>query len=442
DFTVTNITDSTTPPGFTFNIKSTINPPSDVYASLSETFVPVEAGKTVTMKTTYRPIEVTTNNGFMVVESDVPIAAKKSVALTGTGSNPIIKVDPGSWNFGTMHVSTTQVPNVPVTITNDSISSLRLDSISLSGGADDRLVIDPNDCAPFPKTLPTKDSSCTFYIKFTPKSPGLIDRSISIASDAGDTVSVKLTGEVKACDAGSCDLGGFCDCMRILRGGDSCATAEDIKPTGASDFDDSKGYEQVVEGNLVKIEGNTCTLGDVRWFTFYASDNMELEYAQKRDPFYVRVILYKDSTGEYDDNTAMDVYTIKRDHSKDNPPDPNCKQYICGTGTSPDAICDVGGCTKMISNQCGTLISAFCDDIFEYRMDAIPTKLPLIGECGCKTVPADCQGKSEQDCLKNDCLNDSQRFYIKLYRKDSTPLTCKKYKLIISNGKDTECPFY
>jgi len=438
DFTVTNITDQTTPPGFTFNIKSTINPASDVFASLSGTFVPVEAGKAVTMKTTYLPIEVTTNNGTMVVESDVAIAAKKPVALTGTGSSPMINVDPGSWNFGIMHVSMAQVPNVPVTITNDSSSPLRIDSISLSGGADDRLVIDPNNCAPFPKALPSKLDACTFYIKLTPKSPGLIDRSISIVSNAGDTVSVKLTGEVRSCDIGTCDLGGFCDCMRIVRGGDSCATAEDIRPDGASNFDDSKGYEQVVEGNLVKIEGNACTLGDVRWFTFYAFDDMTLETAQKRDPFHVRVELYKDSTGDYDDNVAMDVYTIMNR----NPSSVNCtRKFVCGPGTSADALCDSNGCTKLVSNECTTLITGGCGDVFEYKLDGTPTSFPPIGECGCKTVAEDCLNKTAAECLKNDCLNDSQRFYIRLYRRDSTPLTCKKYKLFISNGKYTDCPF-
>jgi hypothetical protein len=113
-----------------------------------------------------------------------------SVALSGTGVQPIATAAPTSLCFGDVTVGSS-APAQTVTVSNTGTQSLALTSLALGGASPGQFARTGGTCAP-PQSIPVS-GSCTAQIAYSPTAAGGASASLNVSSDGGSP-SVGLSG--------------------------------------------------------------------------------------------------------------------------------------------------------------------------------------------------------------------------------------------------------
>lgn len=257
----------------------------------------------VDVAVTFSPIALGKADNKLVIDSDDPINPQIKVALTGTGTNPTIAVDPQSIDFGDVAFGVPATP-VKVTVKNTGVGSLAVSSIALTqGSAADFSIVNP---PVLPGTLvENQGNSIEFTVAFTPSlvGPGIAG---AVQIDNGDNKNAQLTiplngnGVNRKPDGETCNVDGECAGSHCCTGicsswkdpancggcgvpcardhaAPSCATGVCKIGTcdsghASCDNDDANGCELALNGYPA---GNTCnspedslsSCGDERWWT-------------------------------------------------------------------------------------------------------------------------------------------------------------------------------
>ena len=122
-------------------------------------------GGICTLGVTFKPTEKGTYNGKLIFK-DSASTGQQTVALSGTGVQPIVKFSVTSLAFGNHRVGTTDVSK-PVTLTNTGNEALTIKNIAITG-ADAGDFSQTNNCGS--SLLPGK--SCTIFRKLPPQGKG------------------------------------------------------------------------------------------------------------------------------------------------------------------------------------------------------------------------------------------------------------------------------
>ena len=172
------------------------------------------------------------------------------------------------------------------------------------------------------------------------------------------------------------DVENGCECndVEIGNGNDVCQKAENL-----GTYMDLGAAPSLWSGKLPRID-------DVDWYFFLAEDTAD----SNCDTFHVSVKLTANPQAQF----VFDVHS--------------------------------GGCAA--SNQ----ICSEVDEEFSWYTDfyAAPGPNPG-GECGCRVASGDV---SPTDETHHICTNNSQIFYVKVYRLAGLPASCDEYQLEVSNG--------
>lgn len=145
-------------------------------------------GGICTLGVTFKPTEKGTYNGKLIFK-DSASTGQQTVALSGTGVQPIVKFSVTSLAFGNHRVGTTSVSK-PVTLTNTGNEALTIKNIAITG-ADAGDFSQTNNCGS--SLLPGK--SCTISANFRPKAKGTRIAAVSLNDNAGGSPQkVTLTG--------------------------------------------------------------------------------------------------------------------------------------------------------------------------------------------------------------------------------------------------------
>lgn len=138
--------------------------------------------------------------GFVSV-NDNAAGSPQTVALSGTGTQPVATLSSNSIAFGSVNVSTTSAPST-VTLTNTGNQSLTISSVKINpsvGTPADFALSGSNTCStagPLPPA-PASGSSCTISVTFTPTAQVSVTGEVDItdnASPATQTISLSGTG--------------------------------------------------------------------------------------------------------------------------------------------------------------------------------------------------------------------------------------------------------
>lgn len=148
-------------------------------------------GAACSVDVTFRPTSTGAKSASLTV-TDNAAGSPHSAALTGTGAAPQIAVSPASLSFGNQRVFTFSNPQT-VTVSNPGAVDLVISGATITGTNPGDFTIQTETCAPWPRTL-APGASCTLSIVFRPQA--LLGRSanLNIASDAGATKVVPMTG--------------------------------------------------------------------------------------------------------------------------------------------------------------------------------------------------------------------------------------------------------
>ena len=147
--------------------------------------ITIPAGQSGTLQIQLAPVSAGVINGSLSIESNAANSTLK-VALTGTGTEPVLAVLPGKVQFGNVKVgqSTTQA----VTLVNNGNVDLVLSAAQISGSGFAMSGLT------FPSTIAAA-KNVSFNVKFAPSAPQGMTGSIKFVDNApNSTQSVDLAG--------------------------------------------------------------------------------------------------------------------------------------------------------------------------------------------------------------------------------------------------------
>jgi hypothetical protein len=127
--------------------------------------------------------------------SPLPMA----VPLSGTGTAPVVSLNPTSLSFGNQQVQTTSTA-LPITITNAGTDTLNLTKYAFTGTANQDYAVDTTSTCVFPNGSLAPGANCVLSIDFTPAALGSRPASITIsdnnngASNSTQTIPLSGTG--------------------------------------------------------------------------------------------------------------------------------------------------------------------------------------------------------------------------------------------------------
>jgi ASPM-SPD-2-Hydin domain-containing protein len=148
------------------------------------------SGASCTLRVTFSPNAVGTQNGTLTVEGH-------AVLMTGRGTAAMIEVTPGSISFGNQPVFTLSATET-VTVRNTGNEAMRLGAPSVGGNNPLQFTISDN-CQGASPLQP--GGQCTVTVTFTPSVTGGLSATLQMTSDAisgPDSVSLSGTGTPSA----------------------------------------------------------------------------------------------------------------------------------------------------------------------------------------------------------------------------------------------------
>lgn len=145
-------------------------------------------GGSCTITVTYAPTVNGTSTDTLTINSNAYTGAAQQIALSGSGTGPVLALSEASYNFGNVLLG--QSGSNTLTLTNSGGSSLSLSSISLTGSGAG--FTESNGCG----SSLAAGQSCTVTLSFSPAALGAVSNALTIASNAanGNSQSVTLTG--------------------------------------------------------------------------------------------------------------------------------------------------------------------------------------------------------------------------------------------------------
>jgi len=144
----------------------------------------VAPGANCTINVVFSPTAKGTATGAVSIV-DNAAGSPQTIALTGTGVAPAVKLSTTSLTFATQLVSRSSTPQA-VTLTNTGNASLTVSSITNSGAFSQT-----NNCIP----SVAAQAKCTINVVFTPAIKGTLTGTVSIRDNAaGSPQSISLTG--------------------------------------------------------------------------------------------------------------------------------------------------------------------------------------------------------------------------------------------------------
>ncbi|HJT71395.1 MAG TPA: choice-of-anchor D domain-containing protein [Terriglobales bacterium] len=146
----------------------------------------VSAGQSIPVQIQFAPQQAGDTAATLSLTSDATNSST-SVALKGTGAQPILSISPGTLAFGTVSVGSNAIQNV--TLTNAGNSSLTVTAVNLSG---------PASLSMSAPAMPVKlagNQSVSFPVQFAPTAAGSVTGSLSFSSNApGSPATLGLSG--------------------------------------------------------------------------------------------------------------------------------------------------------------------------------------------------------------------------------------------------------
>lgn len=140
------------------------------------------------------------NSRFASVSvTDNAAGSPQTVALSGTGTQPVATLSSNSMPFGSVNVSTTSAPST-VTLTNTGNQSLTISSVKINpsvGTPGDFALSGSNTCSTVGSLTPApaSGSSCTISVTFTPTAQVSVTGEVDITDNASPTTqTISLSG--------------------------------------------------------------------------------------------------------------------------------------------------------------------------------------------------------------------------------------------------------
>jgi hypothetical protein len=150
------------------------------------------AGATCTLAITFAPTATGTRSAALEVSTNSVKTPKSTVAVSGTGTAPIVTLSLPSLNFGNQNVGLTSAAQL-ITVTNTGTGPLLPAGQSITGvhNTDFNFTPENNTCS-----VPiAPGGSCSVSVAFTPTNTGTRTASVSLINNAGDSPqSIVLTG--------------------------------------------------------------------------------------------------------------------------------------------------------------------------------------------------------------------------------------------------------
>jgi hypothetical protein len=430
--TVTNVAQSNAQ----IRVKAAIESGADVFAVTPADYVvvpPKSQSGMATFSVTFSPGvgQLGTFAGTVTFVEDQPwktTPSKLTVNLTGLSTDPKFIYAPTDIDFnkdGDKTIEITINPDISytksITVQNQGTtdSTLTITDITLNDDYNKKLAL-----ASLP-ALPARLASgeqFVFNVVLYPKDTFNANTKVVIKSDDND----RLTGNVSVkAVVSNCNPGWYstldkpnCGCQTLSRGGAKCSAPEELK------YLPEKPYLLDTDNTFIFVETANLVPNEEKWFTFGAEDDLVFEKLNGIDPFHVTVQLQQGV--EYDENIVMEVYTVKDKTAKIN------MEYLCGSPPGPFGFCQDSQCGTMTLNLEKYNVGGINKQRVDFYVDTLEMGIDNkpIGECPCEIN----ESALTPDPNKNFCRNDSQRFYIRVHRKEGSVTTCKQYKLSISNG--------
>jgi uncharacterized repeat protein (TIGR03803 family) len=159
----------------------------------------VAGGASCSIQVAFVPALAGLRAGILTITTDA--GGPFTVALSGTGTAPVVTLEPASLGFGAVAVG---VPSAPksATLTNTGDGPLTIGSIATTGD-----YAMTTGCPLAPATL-AAGAGCTVSVTFTPMATGSRPGTLTITDDAaGSPRTVNLTGSGATVDASPSPLG-------------------------------------------------------------------------------------------------------------------------------------------------------------------------------------------------------------------------------------------
>jgi hypothetical protein len=191
------------------------------------------AGANCAINVTFKPTAVGNRTGS-VSFTDSAAGSPQSVALTGTGVEPMVTLAPASLTFAGQLITTTSAAQ-SVTLTNSGTAPLTIASIAITAanGAD---FGETNNCPASTSSLAV-GAKCSINVTFTPTATGNRAASITIAGNApGSPQSVSLTGtgtdfSLAAATGANCPAGANCSTSATISVGQTATYDLQVSPS-------------------------------------------------------------------------------------------------------------------------------------------------------------------------------------------------------------------
>ena len=167
------------------------------FAQQNSCAVPVAPGAGCTIMVTFMPTVAGARAGTLTVLSNTT-SGMDQVALSGSGSGPLLVINPTSLLFSPIAVGTSA--SLIITVSNGGTATLNLTDISTTGAFSET-----NNCM----TALAPNSSCSITATFTPTIQGTVQGALVITSNSvGSPLSVSLTGAGTASGGTTASSGG------------------------------------------------------------------------------------------------------------------------------------------------------------------------------------------------------------------------------------------
>jgi hypothetical protein len=144
------------------------------------------AGQSCAISVVFAPTAAGTRTGAITLADNDPGSPKQAITLTGIGEALALGIAPSPLDLGSVAVGSSTTMNA--TVINDGAVPVTISGITIAPG--NGTFTQTNTC---PAVLAVQQS-CTVQIQFTPPDVAKYGAALSVASGAGATVSLKLSG--------------------------------------------------------------------------------------------------------------------------------------------------------------------------------------------------------------------------------------------------------
>jgi hypothetical protein len=190
-------------------------------------------GANCAINITFKPTATGNRTGSVSI-TDNAAGSPQSVALTGTGVEPMVTLAPANLTFAGQLITTTSAAQ-SVTLTNSGTAPLTIASIAITGanGGD---FGETNNCPASTSSLAV-GAKCAINVTFTPTATGNRAASVSITDNApGSPQSVSLTGtgtdfSLAAATGANCPAGANCSTSATISAGQTATYDLQVSPS-------------------------------------------------------------------------------------------------------------------------------------------------------------------------------------------------------------------